>query len=568
MNRKLLWLMLLLCMFSYYGCSKKENGNSSANTPPNTGAPDSQHISVLTQHNDNTRAGLNSNETALTTSNVNTSTFGKLFSLSIDDQVCAQPLVVSNVSIGTGTHNVVYIATVNNSLYAFDGDDGTLYWHKNFTISGMRPPNANDMASGWCNPYNNISFNIGIVGTPVIDSASQTIFFVSRSTDGTHFEQNLHAVNIVNGSELAGSPVTITATVTGTGDGSSGGSVSFDPMRNNQRMGLALVNGVVYISFSSHCDWNPYHGWILGYDEHTLQQVAVYNDTPDGEGGGIWESAMGIAADTQGNLYVTTGNGTAGQGNDFTPTGNGTSDNGPNPDPGNLRNRSESALKLTPSGDSLLVSSFFTPYDYYNLNNNDLDYGVMGTLLIPNSNYYFTGGKDGNIYLLDKDNMGGYSAGINQVQQTISISANMHCQPAYYKGSSKEFVYVWSENDQLRALPFNRAANAFDNSQVTSSVSGPTGQSGAELSVSSNGTKDGTGILWATYASSGDAESSTCPGIIRAFDANDITNELWDSNKVPADNLGTFAKFSPPTIADGHVYVPTFSGKVVVYGLK
>lgn len=565
MNRKLLLITSTLLMLTYYGCSKKENGSPSR---PPTGLPDSQHISVLTQHNDNTRAGLNNNETALTTSNVNKSTFGKLFSLAVDDQVYAQTLVISNVSIGSGTHNVVYVATANNSLYAFDGDNGTLYWHKNFTISGMRPPNAGDMASGWCNPYNNFSNNIGIVGTPVIDSASQTIYLVTRSTNGTHFEQDLHAVNIVNGNEEVGSPIAIAASVPGTGDGSTDGTVSFDPMRNNQRMGLALVNGVVYIVFSSHCDWNPYHGWILGYNEHTLQQVIVYNDTPDGENGGIWESGMGIAADTQGNLYVTTGNGTVGQGNDFTPTGNGTSDNGPNPDPTNLRNRSESALKLTPSGGSLLVSSFFTPYDYYNLNNNDLDYGVMGTFLIPNSSYYFTGGKDGNIYLLNKDNMGGYTSGINQVQQTISISASMHCQPAYYKGSSKEFVYVWSENDQLRALTFNRASNTFDNNQIVSIDNGPTGQSGAELSVSSNGTLDGTGILWATYASSGDAESSTCPGILRAFDANDITKELWNSIMIPGDNLGKFAKFCPPTIADGHVYMATFSGEVVVYGLK
>ncbi len=547
----------------FAACSKK--GTTTTNNPP---PPNTQHISVLTQHNDNTRAGLNNQETSLTTASVNAAHFGKLFTLPVDDQVYAQPLVVGNLAIASATHNVVFVATVNNSLYAFDGDNGQLYWQKNFTVSGMRTPNADDMKSDWCNPYNNITNKIGIVGTPVIDSVAQTIYFVARSTDGTHFVQYLHAVNIATGSDQAGSPVAITASMPGTGDGNVSNVVSFDPMRNNQRQGLALVNGVVYISYSSHCDWNPYHGWILGYNAKTLQQKIVYNDTPDGEGGGIWESGMGIAADAQGNLYITTGNGTAGQGNFYSPSGNGSGDNGPNPDPTNLKNRSESALRLTPSGSTLQVTSYFTPTNYYNLNIDDLDYGVMGTLLIPNSAYYFTGCKDGNIYLLNKDNMGSYSAGSNLVQQTIPLNVNFHCQPAYYKGSSNEFVYVWSENDQLRALSFNRGSNTFDNNQVTSTEIGPAGQSGAVLSVSSNGTIAGSGILWASYAASGDAESNTTPGVLRAFDANDVTKELWNSKANSADYPGNFAKFSSPTIANGHVYLATFSNEVAVYGLK
>ncbi len=561
MNKNLALLALLIIIYS--GCSKKGVVN---NPPPPP--PDTQHISVLTQHNDNTRAGLNSNETSLTTSNVNSKQFGRLFTLNVDDQVIAQPLVVGNLTIGSGNHNVVFIATVNNTVYAYDGNNGNLYWQKNFTVTGMRPPNAGDMSSSWCTPYNNISNNIGIIGTPVIDSAAQTIYFVSRSTDGSHFGQYLHAVNIVNGSEQPGSPVAITASVAGIGDGNVGNVVSFDPLRNNQRQGLTLVNGTVYITFSSHCDWNPYHGWILGYNAKTLQQQIVYNDTPDGENGGIWESGMGTAADAQGNLYITTGNGTVGKGGLYTATGNGTDENSPNPDPTDPRDRSESALKLTPSGATLQLSSYFTPSDYVNLNMNDLDYGVMGTLLIPNSNYYFTGCKDGNIYLLDKDNMGGYSASSNLVQQTIPLNVSLHCQPAYYKGSSNEFVYVWSENDKLRALLFNRGSNTFATNEIVSTDNGPTGQSGAVLSVSSNGTKDGTGILWASYAASGDAESNVTPGVLTAFDANDITKELWNNKITPGDYAGNYAKFSPPTIANGHVYLPTFSNQVVVYGLK
>ena len=562
MNNKLP-LLAVLTVFICASCSKKDTVGTGSSGTTNT-----QHISVLTQHNDNTRAGLNNHETSLNTSNVNAAKFGQLFILPVDDQVYAQPLVVGNLTIGSGNHNVVYVATVNNSVYAFDGDNGKLYWQKNYTAAGMRTPKASDMNSGWCAPYTDIANKIGIVGTPVIDSVAQTIYFVSRSTDGTKFLQHLHAVNIANGSEQPGSPITISASVPGTGDGNMSNVVSFDPLRNNQRQGLALVKGVVYISYSSHCDWNPYHGWILGYNAKTLAQTAVYNDTPDGEGGGIWQSGQGIAADGDGNLYITTGNGTAGKGNDYTFTSNGTDDNGPNPDPTNLRNRSESAVKLTPSGSTLQVTSYFTPSNYYNLNINDLDYGVMGTFLIPNTDLYFTGCKDGNIYVLNKDNMGDYSSGVNAIQQTIPLSTSFHCQPAYYRGSKNEFAYVWSENDQLRALSFNRGSNTFATNQIVSTENGPVGGCGADLSVSSNGTVDGTGIVWAAYAVSGDAANAVSPGILRAFDANDITKELWNSKQSTSDYVGNYAKFSSPTIANGKVYLATFSNQVVVYGLK
>jgi hypothetical protein len=279
---------LVLMMVVFLGCKKTEktqtNGNTtSSGTVYTPTTVNTQHISVLTQHNDNTRAGLNNQEAVLTTTNVNSLKFGKLFTLTVDDQVYAQPLVLGNIPISSGTHNVVFIATVNNTVYAYDGDTGNLYWKQNFTASGMRPPNANDMASSWCTPYNNITANIGIIGTPVIDSVAKTIYFVARSTDGTNFFQYLHAVNVVTGSEQTGSPVKIAASVNGAGDGNVNGVVSFDARRNNQRQGLTLVNGIVYVSFSSHCDWNPYHGWILGYNSTTLQQQTVYNDTPNGE---------------------------------------------------------------------------------------------------------------------------------------------------------------------------------------------------------------------------------------------------------------------------------------------
>jgi hypothetical protein len=513
-----------------------------------------QSVSVLTQHNDNTRSGLNDHETLLTTSNVDAQHFGRQFSLAVDDEVYAQPLVVGSVAgISNGQRNVVYVATVANTVYAFDGDDGRLYWQQNFTAPGMRPPRNTDM-TGACNGnYPNFSGNMGIVGTPVIDAARGVMYFVARSTNGTQYAQYLHAVSIAGGTEMAGSPVLIAASVTGNGDGNNGGFVAFEPQKANQRQALSLVNGRVYVSFSSHCDWGPYHGWILGYDAATLQRQIVYNDTPDGYAGGMWESGMGMAADAQGNLYVTTGNGTVGVGSDAA----------------NPRNRSESALKLTPSGSTLQVSSFFTPANYQLLNDYDLDYGVMGSLLIPGSNYYFTAAKDGTLYLLDKDDMGGVSAS-DQAREKIPLTmqANLHAQPAYYKGSAQEFVYVWSEGDPLRAFPFDRGSNLLDVQNQVVMSGGPGGQSGAVLSVSSNGTQDGTGILWASYAYSGDAESFVTPGILRAFDANDVTHELWSNRQnFSRDGAGNYAKFSSPTIANGHVYLPTFSHQVVVYGL-
>ena len=518
--------------------------------------PNPQTVSVLTQHNDNTRAGWNANETALTTRNVNLPHFGALFSLPVDDHVYAQPLVVGSVAIANPSRNVVYVATVNNTLYAYDGDDGRRYWQRNFTAPGMRPPRATDMTGACGGNYNNFAGNIGIVGTPVIDAARQVVYFVARSTSGSGtFVQDLHAVSIVSGSDVAGSPVRVTATASGNGDGSVNNVIAFDAQTQDQRQALTLVNGTVYVTYSSHCDWGPYHGWILGYDAVTLQQRVVYNDTPNGSAGGLWESGMGMAADAQGSLFVVTGNGTVGDGGD----------------PTNLTNRGHSALELTPSGSTLQVSSYFTPADYQAANDADLDYGTMGSLLIPNSSYFFTGSKDGTLYLLNKDDMGGVSS-TNQVQQVIPLgsSANMHCQAAYYQGGTQEFVYVWSENDVLRAIPFDRGSNLLDRSrEIHFTAGGPTGQSGAMLSVSSNGATAGTGILWAAYASTGDAESVVTPGILRAFDAMDVTRELWNSQQNPArDGAGTYAKFSAPTIANGHVYLPTFSNKVVVYGLQ
>ncbi len=545
-------LRLLLALLIPVACKddKEPSGATTTITTPNP-----QSVSVLTQHNENTRAGWNANETVLTTTNVDLRHFGKVFSVDVDDQIYAQPLVVGHLMIDGSAHNVVFVATVNNTIYAFDGDNGTLFWKRNYTVTGMRPPRNVDM-SGACNgAYRDFSGNIGIVGTPVIDSVTSTMYFVSRSTASVTFVQELHAVNILTGNEVAGSPVTIRATYPGTGEGSVGNVLTFDPQKQNQRQALSLVNGVVYVSFASHCDWGPYHGWILGYSGATLQQQLVYNNTPNGYGGGMFESGMGMAADDQGFLYTVAGNGTVGVAGD----------------PTNQTNRAESALKLAVSGSTLRVASYFTPIDFPHMNDRDLDYGAMGALLIPNSRYFLTGDKAGFVYVLSTDAMGGYTPGANRVQQSFRFSAGseMHAQPAYFHGSARELIYLWPENEPLRSIPFDRGTNTLDMTRATSAlVSGPGGHSGAVLSVSSNGDKDGTGILWAAYAATGDAEHDVSPGVLRAFDANDVTKELWSNQRnALRDDAGAYAKFASPTIANGHVYLPTFANRVVVYGL-
>ena len=265
--------------------------------------------SVLTQHNDVMRTGWNSTETILNTSNVNKNSFGLLFSRTLDDQMYAQPLIVSGVIISGSARNVVYASTVSNSVYAYDADDSnvtTPYWQINLTESGMRPPNHGDVGEA-CGTYTDFTGKIGIVGTPVIDVATKKLFVVARSVDGSgNFFQYLHAIDITNGSDTK---ILITAQVTGTGIGSSSGNLPFNPITQNQRCALLLVNGIIYIAYSSHCDTNPYHGWILGYDENTLSQKYAFVNTPNDQEGGIWMSGAGPAADNQGNIYVASGNG-------------------------------------------------------------------------------------------------------------------------------------------------------------------------------------------------------------------------------------------------------------------
>jgi hypothetical protein len=518
-------------------------------------------VDVLTQHNDLNRTGWNNQETQLNIKNVKTGSFGRLFSDAIDDKVFAQPLVASGISMSVGTRNVLYVATTNNTVYAFDADSVRVagaFWQVSLTPSGTRPPRNTDLTPPLCGgAYNDFSGNMGIVGTPVIDKTAGTLYVVSRSvtTDGTNtFAQYLHALDIKTGAEKAGSPVTITAQVNGTGDGNVGGVISFDPKKQNQRPGLLLLNGIVYIGWASHCDWDPYHGWLIGYDATTLQQKIVYNTTPGGSEGGIWMSGAGPAADASGNIYVTTGNGTVGvSGNPSDPT-----------------NRGEGVIKLTPASSTLSVSSFFTPYNYSALDAADLDFGSSNVILIPNTNLATCGSKEGRIYVLNRDNMGGVGTTSNNVIQAIDLGSSAHMRTAlgYYKGTTNEFVYTWPENALLKAFPVDRVNNKLNAAgTVISGIQGPIGNSGAMISTSSNGAVDSTGIVWVSHSNNCDANQSLCPGILRAVNANDVTKELWNSNMVANDNVGTYSKMVCPTIANGKVYQPSNSGKLLVYGL-
>jgi hypothetical protein len=517
-------------------------------------------VNVVTQHNDLARTGWNNSETILNTKNVKQGMFGKLYSRSVDDQIYAQILVVKNVLIpNKGVKNLVFAATVNNSVYAFDADSASEispYWQVNLTAPGLRPARNTDETDACSGNYLDFSGNMGIVGTPVIDSVAGVLYVVARSTKDSlsGFVQYLHALDIATGAEKPNSPKLITAQINGYGDGNINGVITFNAQKQNQRSGLLLSDGKVYITYASHCDWGPYHGWILGYDKTTLEQKIVYNNTPEGYNGGIWMSGGAPSVDEAGNIYVASGNGSIGLEGDLL----------------DLTNRSESAVKLVPEGNTLTTATFFTPKNFLTLEGGDLDFGVTQMLLIPNTNLVMTGCKDGSLYLMDRDNMGGYNAETDNVIQSIKLgnNAHLHTSLTYYKGSQKEFVYAWSENIALKAFPFDRNTNKFDLSNTINSGSqGPIGNSGAFTSVSSNGSVDSTAILWASFAANGDANQSVRPGILIAFDATDVTKELWNSSQEPTDNAGDYAKFNCPTIANGKVYLATFSNRFVVYGL-
>jgi hypothetical protein len=517
-------------------------------------------VAVLTQHNDLSRTGANLNETVLNTNNVNTNQFGLVFSCPVDDQIYAQPLIATQVNLGgKGTHNLVIVATVNDSVYAFDADNPSVsapYWQTSFLSANVVPPTTSDLGA-----EGTFSGNVGIVGTPVIDPSSGTLYVVARTKEnGTSFFQRLHALDIATGAERAGSPVVISASVSGTNsfDGQSG-TVTFNSVQENQRAGLALVNGIVYICWGSQFDIEPYHGWVIGYNAQTLAQVAVFNTTPNGREGSVWMSGAAPSADSSGNLYLTIANGPTN--NTTTPTTNG--------------NLVESFVQLTPNGSALSISSYFTAAEWQSLDVNDVDLGSSGLLLIPNTTLAFSGGKDGMAYLVNRNSMGGLNS-TNEVVQSFSIlspisagQGELHGTPVWWDGPAGSYAYVWPSYDYLQQYQFNSNGVFTLPALAESPTPAPaTGQPGGILSLSANGSAAGSGILWASHQLTGDASTATEPGILHAYNAQNVSQELWNSQQLPArDAVGNFAKYVPPTVANGKVYLATFSNQLKVYGL-
>ena len=507
--------------------------------------------SVTTNRNDLARTGANLSEATLNTTNVNVSEFGKLFERVVDDEVYAQPLYVPNVNIpGVGVRNVLYVATVRNTVYAFDADNpaaSTPLWRNSYiNTPQIVPVNRTDVGQT-CGTYLDFAGNIGIVGTPVIDPVSQTMYFVVRTKEQGVFRQRLHAVDIHDGTARH-APTLITATVTGTGAGSVGGTITFNAQTQNQRPGLMLLNGVVYIAWASHCDQNPYQGWVMGYDAATLQQVMSFNVAPDGFEGGIWQSGQAMSADASGNIYLITGNGTfdAHQGG---------------------RDYGSSVLKISPTG---TVLDWFTPHNFDFLNTTDGDL-ITGAVLIPGTNLVVGAGKQGVVYVLDRTNMGHFRSGSdNQIVQSFqgSTAGRMNGSPVVWNTPTNGSVmYLWPGGDPLKA--YRLVSGRFQTTPIAQSTQiSPSSMPGGIMSLSAFDSVPGTGILWATMSNAGDANNQTQPGILRAYDADNVTRELWNSRQNAArDDLGTFAKFNPPTIVNGKVYVATFSNKVIAYGL-
>ena len=523
-----------------------------------------EKISVITQHNNNYRNGWNNKETILTPVNVSSPQFGIAGSLSVDDQVYAQPLIARNVTIGGFTGSVLFAATVNNTLYAFNADDvsyGAPLWQISLNPAGEHAPQVKELKDdNYGAPcggnYQDISGRFGIIGTPVIDTNTNTLYVATKTVDGAgNFHAYMNAVDITTGLHKTGSPKRIEAAINGNGEGSSDRKINYNAKLQNQRPGLLLYNNTVYVASASYCDWGPYHGWILGYDASTLALKYTFNTTPNGWAGGIWMAGQGISVGDDGNLYVVTGNGTTSPDNTDLSGG-----------------RSESLIKLTPQ---LQMLDWFTPANYEYLDIVDLDYGCDGAMIIPNSSLTISGSKEGISYVVDYNIMSRYTPGNSQVLDTLEFNpgrtgyVHVHGSPVYAGLGTNDYVYAWSESYKLRQFTLDKSSGTFSNIYKEGTRTLDYGMPGAMLSVSSNGSNASSGIIWASYPTSGDANHQVRPGTIAAYRAGDVSaGELWNSSLHKEDDLGKFAKFNYPTIANGKVFVPTFSNSIKIYGLK
>lgn len=527
--------------------------NSSTSPTPTTGSPGGTTpspspspagaVSVTTYHYDNARTGANSQETTLSPANVTVASFGKLYSFKVDGQVYAQPLYVPGVSIGGATHNVVYVATEHDGVFAFDADGKTTspLWQVSFInpSAGVTTVNSTTDFPEAGGPYDDIYPEIGITSTPVIDASSGTMYVVAKTKENGTFVQRLHALDITSGAEKFGGPVAINAKMAGSGVKNDGnGNIIFDPRINNQRSALLLLNGTVYLAFASHGDFDPFLGWVLGYDAHTLQQTVVWAPTPDGAGGGIWEVGDGPAADGAGNIFLAVSNG------DYNAYSGG-------------HDYGDSAVNLKQANGTLQVQDWFTPYDFQQLNDLDHDLGSGGAILLPDqssgpAHLMVAGGKGGQLYVINRDNMGkNHVADNNQIVQQIALTGGLFGVPA-----------AWGNHVYVQALkgPMQCYTNNGGQFSLTSNTGQTFGYPGSSPAVSSNGGNNA--IVWTIDTSAWD----NGPAVLHAYDANDCSKELWNSAMNGSrDTAGTAVKFSVPTIANGKVFVGG-GGSVTVYG--
>ncbi|MGH9574852.1 MAG: pyrrolo-quinoline quinone [Candidatus Acidiferrales bacterium] len=509
-------------------------------------------VNVLTYHNDNARTGQNLNETILTTDNVDAETFGKIGIMPVPSNVDAEPLYVSGLTIDGVTHNVVFVASESDVVYAFDADTFALLWHASVT-SGESP-------SDEVNNCFQVQPSMGVTATPVIDldaGTHGTIFVVAMTKDSAgNYHQRLHALDLITGAERPGSPALITAT---------SGQSKFDPMQYKERAGLLLVNGYIYLAWASHCDIDPYQGWLMVYKESNLQQTSVLNLTPTGTRGGVWMANTAMSSDSSGNIYVLVGNGTFGDG-----SANPQLNSSGFPAQPNFGN---AFLKLSTANNSLFVQDYFAMFNANAESDKDLDLGSGGAIVLPEladsqgatHRLAVGAGKDGYIYVVDRDAMGKYNPSNDQAiyqklndpqgdaSGTPALTGQVLSMPAYFNGT----VYFNAEQDTIKAFPLsNGMLSAQPSSQSPLTIEFP----GCTPSISANGAANG--IVWCAGVG---AKKAT----LYAFDATDLSQELYDSGQ--AGKRDAFVdngsdKFVTPMVANGKVYVGTTRG-VVVFGL-
>lgn len=513
-------------------------------------------VSVITQHNDNGRSGANLQETALNTSTVNRRGFGRVFRRRVIGSVYAQPLLVTGVDVPhAGTRNVLYVATMHNLVYAFDAEDpdaSTPLWGP---VSLGPPIPLPDAEIGPSLRYRDISVEVGVVSTPVISISQNALYAVAATKEAGAYHHRLHALDLATGKEILGGPVTIEATVSGTGDGSTTGPggakvIPFRSDRQIQRSALLLLDGKVFVAFAAYGDRGPYHGWVFAYDARDLHRVGVYNTTPTGGGGGIWQAGQGPTSDGRG-VFVLTGNGTSIPGSDL----------------------SCAFIRIDPR--SVSMDQWFAPKDWEELDKADVDLGSGGALVLPGTDLLVGGGKDGRLFLLRRNGLGNAADDAKAVQVFQASMAqhtghpapasdgyhHIHGSPVYWEGPMGKWIYIGAEADFLRAYAFDGATFRTTPASESSFTTPPASMPGAILSISANGAEPGSGILWASMPVEQNSNQQVVDGVLYAFDASDLRRVLWSSRQdVRRDDVGSFPKFCPPTVVNARVYLPTFCG--------